>query len=432
MGKGLNIETPRWAAPLLEPARYKGVHGGRGSGKSHFFAELLVEEHVVDPNQKSVCLREVQKSIRFSVKGLIESKIEKLGVQDYFDIQGDLIRSKNGNGVILFQGMQNHTADSIKSLEGFKRAWFEEAQKMSAYSLQLLRPTIRLDDEDEDRENDEPSNNDSQLWFSWNPRHDTDAIDVLLRSVHCPPDSIVVQANFIDNPWLPRTLRKEMEFDRGRDPDAFDHTWMGGYEKHSESRVFRNWRVEEFETHRGAMLKFGADWGFSNDPTVLVRGHIEGRTLYIDYEAAQVGCEIMDIPELFLSVPESEKWPIIADSSRPETISHVRKHGFPKIVKAVKGKGSIEDGIEFLKTYDIVIHPRCPITIKEFTNYRYKIDEGVIDPVTNRPIVTNQLEDKDNHVIDSVRYMLEGARRLQKASKDEEQDFELPSAGFRW
>ena len=148
----------------------------------------------------------------------------------------------------------------------------------------------------------------------------------------------------------------------------------GAYVSNSESRVFKNWSIDEFEAPADAVHRFGADWGFAIDPTVLVRCHIIGRKLYIDYEAYRVGCEIMDTPELFMSVPEAEKWPITADSARPETISHVRNNGFPKISAAVKGPKSVEDGIEWLKSFDIVVHPRCEHTINELTMYSYKTD----------------------------------------------------------
>jgi phage terminase large subunit len=292
--------------------------------------------------------------------------------------------------------MQNHTADSIKSLEGYDRAWVEEAQSLSQRSLDLLRPTIR-----------KPG---SELWFSWNPNQPTDPVDLLLRGGNLPPDSSVVEVNYLDNPWFPDVLREEMEYDKGRDIDKYHHIWLGGYVSNSESRVFRNWRIEEFKTSSDAVLRFGADWGFSVDPTTLVRCYIEGRKLYIDYEAYMVGCEIMDTPNLFMTVPESEKWPIVADNARPETISHMRKNGFPKIMPAIKGPKSLEDGIEWLKTFDIVVHPRCVHTIDELTMYSYKVD-----PLTDK--VLPVLEDKKNHVIDAVRYACEGARRAMTNTK---------------
>lgn len=378
------------------PARYKGAYGGRGSGKSHLFAEMVIESHVLNPNSNTVCIREVQETLKYSSKKLLEQKIIDLGVGHYFDVQDSVIKSLKGKGIIIFTGMQDHTADSIKSLEGFDRAWVEEAQSLSQRSIDLLRPTIR-------REN-------SEIWFTWNPRFETDPIDVLLRGQKLPPGSIIVNVNCADNPWFPDVLRIEMEFDRGRDLDKYSHVWLGGYVKHSEARVFHNWKVEEFEAPQDAIFRFGADWGFSVDPTTLIRCYSIGRNLYVDYEAYMVGCEILDTPALFMTVPESEKWPIIADSARPETISHMRKNGFPKIMKAIKGAKSIEDGIEWLKSFNLIVHPRCIHLIDELMMYSFKVDK-------NTQKILPVLEDKKNHVIDALRYAFEGDRRASKAVK---------------
>lgn len=384
----LKIETPAVYAPLLQPARYKGAYGGRGSGKSHFFGELWLEENITE-KLDCVCLRETLKSLEFSVKKLLESKIEHFNVGGYFEVQDRRILSKHG-GVTIFEGMQNHTSESIKSLEGFDRAWFEEAQNASNKSLTLLRPTIR-----------KPG---SQMWFGWNPDLDTDPIDELLRGEFLPPGAVVVQANYMDNPWLPQELRDEMEYDKRRDPDKYAHVWLGEYRRNSEARVFHNWKIEEFERPAGTVHRLGADWGFSVDPSVLVRCDIEGNRLYVDHEAYMVGCEIVNLPELFMSVPEAEKWPITADSARPETISHMRKNGFPKILAAIKGPKSLDEGVEFLKSFDIIVHPRCVHLIDELIMYCYKTDPltGAVLPI---------LADKHNHVIDSLRYACEGARR---------------------
>lgn len=387
----LRIRTPEVFLPLLEPARYKGAHGGRGSGKSHNFGDLWLEENVTD-KYDFVCLRETLKSLEFSVKKLLEEKIQTFNAGAYFDVQDRRIFSKRG-GVTIFEGMQNHTADSIKSLEGFDRAWFTEAQRASEKSLTLLRPTIR-----------KPG---SQLWFDWNPENASDPIDMLLRGDVPPKDAIVVQANYLDNPFLPDVLREEMEFDRARDPDKYAWVWLGQYKQNSEARVFKNWTVEEFEIDPVQVIRQGADWGFSVDPTVMVQCYIVGRKLYVPHEAYRVGCEIVDTPALFMTVPDSEKWPIVADSARPETISHMQKNGFPKIMPAIKGAKSLEEGVEFLKSFDIIVHPRCKHLIDELTLYKYKEDQltGQIMPM---------LEDKDNHVIDALRYACEGARRAVK------------------
>jgi phage terminase large subunit len=381
----------------MQPSRYKGAHGGRGSGKSHFFAELMLEEHIRNPNQASVCVREIQLSLQQSVKRLLDNKIQSMNAGYYFDVQDKIIKSKHGSGLIIFQGMQNHTNDSIKSLEGFDRAWVEEAQSLSQNSLDMLRPTIR-----------KPN---SELWFGWNPNNETDPVDLLLRGDNPPPNAIVVEVNYADNPWFPEVLREEMEYDRLRDPDKYQHVWMGGYNTNSEAKVFKNWKIEEFEAPPDAILRFGADWGFAVDPTVLVRSFITGRKLYIDYEAYMINCEIMNTPDLFMTVPEAEKWPITADSARPETISHMKKNGFPRIMAAIKGPKSLEEGVEWLKNYEIIVHPRCRHTIDELAHYSYKVDKltGQVLPL---------LEDKRNHVIDALRYAVEGLRRAGKRTEN--------------
>ena len=386
----LVIDTFEVFEPLLYPARYLGAHGGRGSGKSHFFAEKLIARCIGNPGTRWACIREVQKSLDKSAKQLIDDKLDYLGVRDKFRVTNTFIETPGG-GVSIFEGMQNHTADSIKSLEGFDGAWVEEAQNLSQRSLDLLRPTIRKED--------------SELWFSWNPENADDPVDVLLRGENPPPNSTVIQVNYIDNPLFPEVLKEEMEYDKSRDIDKYTHIWLGSYQKNSESRIFHNWKVEEFDIPKDAVIRQGADWGFSIDPTVLIQCFIEGRNLYIPYEAYKVGCEINDTPSLFLTVPDSEKWPITADSARPETISYLQKNGYPKIHPAVKGARSIEEGIEFLKTFDIIVHPRCQHVIDELSMYSYKVD-----PMTDK--VLPVIDDKNNHTIDSLRYACEGARRL--------------------
>lgn len=357
---------------------------------------------------RAVCLREIQKSLKQSVKLLIEDKIQKMGLGNDFRPMTDHIKCPDG-GIIIFQGMQNYNAESIKSLEGFDIAWFEEAHTASRTSLGLLRPTLFRKEG-------------AELWFSWNPKTAKDPIDELLRGPNPPPGSVVCKANYYDNPWFPPGLREEMEYDKRRDADRYAHVWLGDYEKTSEARVFKNFKIEEFETPPNARFFFGADWGFSIDPTVLVRCFILGRSLFVDYEAWKIGCEIDHTPALFAGsdtvnpprwpnpkgypgIPGAHRWPIRADSANPQSISYLRRFGF-NINPSVKGPGSVEEGIEFLKSYDIYIHPRCVHVADEMSTYNYKVDEktGEILPV---------LVDKKNHTIDALRYSIEPLRRPQ-------------------
>lgn len=336
----------------------------------------------------------MQNSIKDSVKRLLDDKIADCGFGDYFQSTDTQIRGNNGS-LIVFGGLRSNP-DTIKSLEGIDIAWVEEASRVSKRSLEILIPTIR-----------KPS---SEIWFTWNPERSTDPVDAMFRGAGGPPPRTALRnVNFDGNPWFPQVLREEMEWDKRRDPDKYAHIWLGEYARNSEARVFHNWRVEAFETPQNVnRFYLGADFGFSVDPTVLVRCYVDGRNLFVDHEAWSVKCEIDHTPALFDGVPGARQWPLIADSANPQSISYLRRNGFPNIREAVKGPGSIEEGVEFLKGYDIVVHPRCKHVIDELTMYSYETD-----PQTGE--ILPKLADKKNHTIDALRYALETLRRGQPA-----------------
>lgn len=216
---------------LRETSRYKGAWGGRGSGKSHTMAELVVLAMLTDPAASVVCIREIQKSLALSAKKLIEAKIEQWQLGHLFEVQAAVIKRIGGKGICIFQGMQDHTADSIKSLEGFQIAWVEEAQSLSQRSMDLLRPTIRA-----------PG---SELWFSWNPRRRSDPVEKLLRPrSRKRNDAIVLRANYTDNPHLPAELLAEAEDSRLNEPDQYGHIWLGDYESAGSKIVIPPAHVE--------------------------------------------------------------------------------------------------------------------------------------------------------------------------------------------
>jgi predicted phage terminase large subunit-like protein len=249
----LRIPTARVFLPLLQPSRYKGAYGGRGSAKSHFFGEHLVERCLSEPGIRAVCIREVQKSIKESSKRLLEDKLAKLDLGRYFDVQENQIKTP-GDGLIIFTGMQDHTAESIKSLEGYRVAWADEAQSISQRSLDILRPTMR---------------GEAEIWASWNPQSPDDPIDALLRGPNPPPRSTVVRSNWRDNPWFPEDLREEMEFDRRTDPDKHAWIWEGGYEPRSgPGRYFREeWliAVEQLPPRESLRVYGGSDYAVTDE-----------------------------------------------------------------------------------------------------------------------------------------------------------------------
>jgi len=366
---------------LFRPHRYKVFYGGRGSGKSWSVARALLLLGYEKP-MRILCAREIQRSISDSVHKLLCEQIESIGLSGAYTITRDAIRCTSGTEFI-FKGLRSNPQE-IKSTEGIDVCWVEEAAAVSADSWDILIPTVR-----------KPN---SEIWLTFNPLDESDP--TYQRFVlNAPDDAYVCKVNYDGNPAFPDVLKKEMEWLKERDYESYLHIWEGEVRKHSNAVIFAGrFRVEEFETPKDARFYHGADWGFSVDPTALVRCFIKDRTIYIDREAWGVGIDLDETPALFDTIETARKWPIKADNARPETISFMRRRGF-NISAAKKWQGSIEDGIEFLKSYDIVIHPRCRHTIDEFNHYSYKVDKQTGEVL---PIVV----DSFNHILDGLRYSL--------------------------
>jgi phage terminase large subunit len=379
----MDITFPTAYEELFRPHRYKVYYGGRGGGKSWQFARALVLLGY-DKALRILCTREVQKSIADSVHRLLCDQIEAMGLSWFYTVTRESIRGANGTEFI-FKGLRSNSQE-IKSTEGVDICWVEEAMGVSSDSWEFLIPTIRKDG--------------SEIWVTFNPREEKDPVYQIFL-VNGAADAFVRKVNYSENPHFPDTLRKEMEWTKARDYQAYLHIWEGEVKKHSNALVFNNYfKVEEFETPARVRFYQGADWGFSQDPTTLIRSFVEGRKLYIDREAWGVGVEIDKTPALFDTIDTARTWPIKADSARPETISYMRRQGF-KISAAKKWQGSVEDGIEYLKSYDIIIHPRCKHTIDEFNHYSYKVDRQTGD-------ILPDIVDAWNHCIDALRYSQDG------------------------
>lgn len=373
--------------PLFQPKRYKTFHGGRGGAKSWAAARALVIM-AASKKLRILCTREVQNSIKDSVHKLLKDQIEMLGLNPWFRITNESITSASGSE-FLFKGLRFDPL-GIKSTEGVDICWVEEAQSVSSDSWAILIPTIRKEG--------------SEIWVTFNPGEEQDP--TYQRFIVNPPDdSITVEVNYYDNPYLPDTLRKEMEYCKRVDYEAYEHIWLGKPKSISDSVIFRNrYRVEAFPDDlwlQADRLFFGADFGFANDPSTLIRMFMIDTRLYIEYEAYGVGVELDEMPQFYDSIPEVRKWPVKGDNSRPETISYLARQGF-SIDAAAKWKGSVEDGVTYLKGFEeIIIHERCKHTADEFRHYSYKVDKKTGDIL---PIIV----DKFNHCIDAIRYGLDG------------------------
>lgn len=378
----------KFHSTIFKPSRYKSYHGGRGSGKSVNVARTLVIK-ACQEKHRILCCREVQNTIRDSVHKLIADQIEDMGLSPYFEITQTSIRNVNGSEFI-FKGLR-FDPQGIKSTEGITLCWVEEAQTVSENSWSILIPTIR-----------EPN---SEIWLTWNPLDEASATYQRFV-VNTPPDCIDVEVNYYDNPYFPDVLRQEMEWLKQKDFGAYEHVWLGKPLSLTDAVIFKgHYTVEAFPDdlwQKAERLHFGADFGFANDPSTLVRCFILDNRLYIDHEAYGVGIEINEMAAFYDTVPESRRWQIWADSARPETISYLKKQCGFRIAGADKWKGSVEDGIAHLKGFDkIIIHERCRHMAEEARLYRYKTDKNTNEVL---PVV----EDANNHLWDAVRYSLNG------------------------
>lgn len=346
-GRSLKIPTAEIFSPLLEPARDKGAFGGRGSGKSHFFAGLLIEDSLTEKGLLSACIREVQKSLKDSAKRLIEAKLAQygLGEADGFKVFRDVIETP-GDGVIIFQGMQDHTAESIKSLEGFRRAWVEEAQTLSASSIGLLRPTIRM-----------PG---SELWWSWNPRRKADPVDRMLRGANRPTGAQIVRANWSDNPWFPDVLEQERRDCLRLTPEQYDHIWEGGYAAVLSGAYYAACLADAKlegrigKVARDPLMPLKAFWdiGVADATSIWVAQFVGRAVLVLDYYEAVHQPLASHLQWLRGTGYGGATCVLPHDGAREDAVSairfedHIRSAGFEVETVANQGKGAAQKRIE--------------------------------------------------------------------------------------
>ena len=380
---------------VAENVRYRGAHGGRGSAKTRSFALMTAVKgyQFAEAGISGVilCAREFMNSLADSSMEEVKQAVRSVNwLNDYYDIGQNYIRTRNGLVSYVFCGLR-HNLDSIKSKARILICWVDEAENVSEMAWRKLTPTVREDN--------------SEIWVTWNPEVEGSPTDLRFRQ-NPPENSAIVELNYNDNPFFPDVLEQERLNDLARlDYATYAWIWEGAYLENSDKQVLNGkYVIQEFDDDlykKADRLLFGADFGFANDPNTLIRFFILDDCLYIEYEAYGVHVELDEMPQFYDSVPESRKWPIKGDSSRPETISYIKREGF-KISAAKKWQGSVEDGISHLRGFKkIVIHPRCKNTAEEARLYSYKTDR-VTEEVL--PII----EDKHNHCWDAIRYGLDG------------------------
>lgn len=384
------LQFPPKLVPIFSQPRgtyqYIGLHGGRGSGKS-FSAALAAAalRGYVEP-LRILCVREYQASIAESFHAELKGAIANhdwLG--EHYDVGRDYLRGRNGTEFI-FRGLKN----SIKSLAQIDLTIVEEAEDVSERAWLDMEATVFRRDK-------------AELWALWNPKLEGSPVDSRFRK-NPRPDSVVVEMNYQDNPWLPeRTNALRMSEERRLDPATYSHIWGGQYLTNSDAQVFAGKYVtEEFTPGPDWNGPYqGGDFGFSQDPTVAVRCWTHGDDLYIEYEAGNAGLELDDTPRYITDrIPDFADYTTRWDSARPESISHLNRHGLPRSVAVSKWKGSVEDGVAFMRSFArIVVHPRCKGVRREMEMYSYKVDRLTGD-------ILPTIVDAWNHYTDATRYAL--------------------------
>jgi len=378
-----SIIIPKPFIGLLDQHRYYVYYGGRGSGKSHSIARYLICR-AIDSPLKILCTRELQNSIMESVHSLLCDIIYKYDMDSFFEIKNASIECVNGS-CFIFKGLA-HNIESVKSTEGIDLCWIEEADKVSQASWDTLIPTIR-----------KPN---SSLLITFNPTHEDDPVYQMfvVKNQH---DSVVQKVNYNDNPHFPEVLMNELLHLRETDYERYLHVWEGELRTVSDAQVFKGkYVVKSFSFANIENYYHGMDFGFAKDPAVVVRCFIKDENLYIDKEAYGHHIEMPDLSHLIKKVIARKSYKVLADCSRPETISYLRNYCSWNIHSADKWTGSVEDGIEYLRGFkQIIIHPDCPRTLEEFKRYSFKVDKKTNEIL---PVVI----DEYNHCIDALRYAI--------------------------
>jgi phage terminase large subunit len=332
--------------------------------------------------------RDLQVSIKESMHAEVKNAIRSTPWLDaHYEVGESYIRGANGTEFI-FRGLR-HNMTAIKSMAQVDLCIVEESEDVPEASWVDLLPTIRA--------------HKSELWCIWNPRMDGSPVDQ--RFIKNPPrDIAIAKVDHWDNPWFPPVLDAQRRHDQERmDLATYAHVWEGAYLENSNAQVLHGKvSVREFEPGEGwGGPYFGLDYGFAQDPTAAIQCHVHDDRLWIRKEAGGVGVEIDATASLVLkAMPDAARHTVRADSARPESTSYLRRHGLPRVESVTKWAGSVEDGIQHLRSYkEIVIHPECRETVREARLYSYKVDRHTGDIL---PVVV----DANNHYMDALRYAL--------------------------
>jgi len=382
MQKIINIPT-EYRRLFDDDWREAAVHGGRYSLKSHTVARFLLIR-AREMKTRVACFREFQSSIAESSHQLLCELINEYELNDFEITNNSIINKINGSD-FLFKGLWNNE-QSIKSIEGIDIAWVEEAQTVSKSSLEVLTPTVR-----------KPN---SKIIYTYNRLLEEDPIHHRLV-LEGRPNTLIINCNYdiaIKYGMIPDVILTEIEDDKRNRPGLYRHKWLG--EPHVSGRkIYKDWAIIDEIPHEARLERYGLDFGYSNDPTVIVAMYYYNGGFIFDEICHQKGLSNKQIADIIIG-QETNKL-VIADSAEPKSIDEIKSYGV-LMLGVKKGKDSVKQGIQLVQDQPISVTKRSINTIKCYRNYLWKADkEGKI---------LNEPEHQFSDPMDAIRYSFDGYR----------------------
>jgi phage terminase large subunit len=375
---------------LGNDSRYFVITGGRGSGKSFaittFLAFLTFEQ-----GHKILFTRYTMISAANSIIPEFLEKLELYGILEHFRITKDEILNISTGSSILFKGIRtsagNQTA-ALKSISGITTWVLDEAEEL-----------IKEEDFDKIDQSVRSKNKPNRVMMILNPTTKEHWIYQRFfagKGVNPGTNDFVdnvtyIHTTFKDNEEnLSDSFLLQLEDIRRRRPDRYNHQILGGWMDKAEGVIFGNWSTGLFNT--GTESIYGQDFGFSVDPTVLIKAaiHKESKKIWVKTMYAKAGMSTKEIGENNRRYAGEDL--IICDSAEPRLISELKE--YCNIKPTIKRSGSILTGIALIQDFDLIIDPDSTELIKELNNY-------VWHERNTRPI------DKWNHQLDSLRYCIQ-------------------------
>ena len=373
--------------------RYRVLYGGAGSGKSHFVGQETLLNMLYKPDYSYLIVRKTGKSIRNSVFRLLVEMISDYNLSSYFSINKTemTITCVTGSSLIT-SGLDD--VEKLKSVANINRIWIEEASEITEQDFNQLDLRMRGQ-----------SKVGYQMTLTFNPISELHWLKKSFFDVG-RNGAFVLKTTFKDNDFLDDRYIQTLKDLEKQDYQYYRIYALGEWGSIGNV-IFSNWRKEDLSEIKQSFDNFhnGLDFGFADDPTAFVRVHLDNKHkhVYVVSEFAKQGLHIDQMAEELKNYIANE--PITCDSSEPRSIADLKRHGI-RAISAKKGPGSIEHGIRWLQGYEIIVDETCTNIIKELSTYRWKEDKN--GDVIPKP------EDKNNHLIDALRYALEGEMTQNK------------------